>query len=278
MTPAKKQMTEVVCLAFRHGVCGFCLLKREGKSHACDVNGWSFVKNSYKYMNVHGECTPTEMKSYTHKEKLQRWLTEEKTRGTHAGVCIAEFCNTPSQMMTGLVQWHQSIENSGRWSPQEPEIDGGLQLCNSVNWLLNVLALGEATASVSMHIPKISEEIAGAFGCEFLKNLILIGVCYKKKGKQRRPYDDVLENCNFSHQFLFRNLNIGQAKSNVHASVVRIKQAGDFVSKYKGYSSFSGGKAVGYRKLFVIPWTSFIAVYPDYHAVTGQGGSACYGF
>ncbi|XP_020272138.1 BTB/POZ domain-containing protein POB1-like [Asparagus officinalis] len=39
----------------------------------------------------------------------------------------------------------------------------------------------------------------------------------------------------------------------------RTKPAGDFVSKYKGCYTFTGGKAVGYRNLFAIPWTSFIA-------------------
>ncbi|CAN8318827.1 unnamed protein product [Cochlearia groenlandica] len=40
---------------------------------------------------------------------------------------------------------------------------------------------------------------------------------------------------------------------------VREKPSQDFTSKYKGNYTFTGGKAVGYRNLFTIPWTSFIA-------------------
>ncbi|CAH2057748.1 unnamed protein product [Thlaspi arvense] len=39
----------------------------------------------------------------------------------------------------------------------------------------------------------------------------------------------------------------------------REKPLESFVSKYKGNYTFTGGKAVGYRNLFGIPWTSFMA-------------------
>ncbi|KAF8402591.1 hypothetical protein HHK36_010678 [Tetracentron sinense] len=60
---------------------------------------------------------------------------------------------------------------------------------------------------------------SGALGCEFLKNVALMGVCCSNQGKLTITDDDVIEKSNLSRQFLFRDWNIGQAKSAVAASV-----------------------------------------------------------
>lgn len=61
---------------------------------------------------------------------------------------------------------------------------------------------------------------AGALGCEFLKNLACMGVaCGSADGKLTVTDDDVIEKSNLSRQFLFRDWNIGHAKSTVAAEV-----------------------------------------------------------
>ncbi|OMO82887.1 Ubiquitin/SUMO-activating enzyme E1 [Corchorus capsularis] len=59
---------------------------------------------------------------------------------------------------------------------------------------------------------------SGALGCEFLKNVALMGVSCGSQGKLTITDDDVIEKSNLSRQFLFRDWNIGQAKSTVAAS------------------------------------------------------------
>ena len=75
---------------------------------------------------------------------------------------------------------------------------------------------------------------AGALGCEFLKILALMGACCPEKegvgegeegsgskGLLTVTDDDVIEKSNLSRQFLFRDWNIGQAKSTVAAAAAR---------------------------------------------------------
>ncbi|KAH9607533.1 hypothetical protein KSS87_017463 [Heliosperma pusillum] len=59
---------------------------------------------------------------------------------------------------------------------------------------------------------------SGALGCEFLKNLALMGVSCGSEGKLTITDDDVIEKSNLTRQFLFRDWNIGQSKSTVAAT------------------------------------------------------------
>uniref|UniRef100_A0A5B6ZPN1 E1 ubiquitin-activating enzyme n=1 Tax=Davidia involucrata TaxID=16924 RepID=A0A5B6ZPN1_DAVIN len=63
---------------------------------------------------------------------------------------------------------------------------------------------------------------SGALGCEFLKNVALMGVCCGNQGKLTITDDDVIEKSNLSRQFLFRDWNIGQAKSTIAASAASL--------------------------------------------------------
>ncbi|CAH0474219.1 unnamed protein product [Peronospora belbahrii] len=49
LSTEEKQVAYRVCRAFKQTICGFDILRVRDASYVCDVNGWSFVKNSEKY-------------------------------------------------------------------------------------------------------------------------------------------------------------------------------------------------------------------------------------
>lgn len=73
--------------------------------------------------------------------------------------------------------------------------------------------------------------------------------------------------CNMDQQSSFHcfGLFLGmQERGSVSFAVdyefaARSRPTEEFISKYKGNYKFTGGKAVGYRNLFAIPWTTFMA-------------------
>ncbi|OAF71141.1 hypothetical protein A3Q56_01098 [Intoshia linei] len=49
LSAKEKMIARKICLGFKQTVCGFDILRMNGESYVCDVNGFSFVKNSKKY-------------------------------------------------------------------------------------------------------------------------------------------------------------------------------------------------------------------------------------
>lgn len=49
LVAASRHIIEIFSYFLQQTVCGFDLLRANGHSYVCDVNGFSFVKNSMKY-------------------------------------------------------------------------------------------------------------------------------------------------------------------------------------------------------------------------------------
>lgn len=86
------------------------------------------------------------------------------------------------------------------------------------------------TSQISIFGKKFQEKLgnqkwfmvgSGAIGCELLKNFAMIGLCCGDKGQLTITDMDSIEKSNLNRQFLFRNKNIGQLKS--EAAAIQIK-------------------------------------------------------
>lgn len=81
LSPIEKDMARKIVLAFKQTVCGFDILRVHGRSFCCDVNGFSFVKNSRKYYDDASQVLIEMMINRCRPELLAHPSTHKKLPG-----------------------------------------------------------------------------------------------------------------------------------------------------------------------------------------------------
>ena len=71
LSQTEKEMARKIVMAFRQTVCGFDILRVHGRSYCCDVNGFSFVKNSRKYYDDASKILSEMMLNAVRRDYLQ---------------------------------------------------------------------------------------------------------------------------------------------------------------------------------------------------------------
>ncbi|KUF96396.1 hypothetical protein AM588_10011419 [Phytophthora nicotianae] len=110
LNSTEKEMARKVCLAFHQTVCGFDLLRVRGSSYVCDVNGWSFVKNSKKYYDDCGLI----LHNYLVSALRSRYFRQRRANSlTSMGTQMCpQYATEPNVMSNGGHDWHNHTRPS----------------------------------------------------------------------------------------------------------------------------------------------------------------------
>eukprot|EP01025_Chloroclados_australasicus_P042611 TRINITY_DN4529_c0_g2_i1.p1 TRINITY_DN4529_c0_g2~~TRINITY_DN4529_c0_g2_i1.p1 ORF type:complete len:1048 (-),score=190.46 TRINITY_DN4529_c0_g2_i1:257-3400(-) len=133
------------------------------------------------------------------------------------GVAAQEVVKSVSGKFHPLFQWLYFDSAESLPSESTPEADFAIQ---GGRYDGQIQALGK---SVQEQLGKMKVFLvgAGALGCEFLKNLALMGVGCGEGGLITVTDDDVIEKSNLSRQFLFRDEHISHSKATVAAQAAK---------------------------------------------------------
>ncbi len=133
------------------------------------------------------------------------------------GVVGQEVVKSASGKFHPIFQWFyfDSIESL----PEEPL--GAEELAPEGSRYDDQIAVFGRTMQRKLESSNVFLVGAGALGCEFLKNMALMGVSCGASGRVTVTDDDTIEKSNLSRQFLFRDWDIGNAKSSVAGAAAK---------------------------------------------------------
>uniref|UniRef100_M4B6P8 Inositol hexakisphosphate and diphosphoinositol-pentakisphosphate kinase n=1 Tax=Hyaloperonospora arabidopsidis (strain Emoy2) TaxID=559515 RepID=M4B6P8_HYAAE len=111
LNATEKEMARKVCLAFHQTVCGLDLLRVRGSSYVCDVNGWSFVKNSKKYYDDCGLI----LHNYLVSALRSRYFRQRRANSLNSvGMQMCpQYATEPSLLDSGTPEWPHPRPRSG---------------------------------------------------------------------------------------------------------------------------------------------------------------------
>ncbi|EGZ28436.1 hypothetical protein PHYSODRAFT_309294 [Phytophthora sojae] len=120
LNSTEKEMARKVCLAFHQTVCGFDLLRVRGSSYVCDVNGWSFVKNSKKYYDDCGLI----LHNYLVSALRSRYFRQRRANSlTSMGTQMCpQYATEASAMSNGGHDWREHTRPSSGSDASESSV------------------------------------------------------------------------------------------------------------------------------------------------------------
>ena len=123
LTFREKEIARRIVLVFKQFVCGFDILRvQEGHSvvsYVCDVNGWSFVKNSRKYYDDCAQIVSEHILAALRPSKLKRFSTlaplvtsrEDVLEGGEVTKTKDSFLSRATRILQGHPESHSHVDD-----------------------------------------------------------------------------------------------------------------------------------------------------------------------
>lgn len=147
--------------------------------------------------------------------------------------CTGNLCPT-SAVLGGIMAQEVMKACSGKFMPIKQFLYFDAFECLGKDWEMNenkiIVEQNRYAGQVAVFGKQFQEQLgnkkwfmvgSGAIGCELLKNFAMIGLCCGDQGRLTITDMDIIEKSNLNRQFLFRDKNIGQLKSEAAAIAVK---------------------------------------------------------